>query len=766
MQTGDGEFLKRLLTTFRAEADEHLTVLANGLLELERDPGSDERTTIVEMLFREAHSLKGAARAVELTDIESGCQSIESVFAAWRQREATPTTAQFDTLNEMIDALRQAADAGDDSVAAGERLAQLSRRVDALAETDKAPARDAAAERAGRTDDGPAHSDGRTARGAASGDKDETIRVPLSRLTELMLRAEELVTVKLLLRERTAALTELQEELAVWRKKWQAARAQSGGLGIDRVARGAGLDDGEGDRRRLERMNEYLLWSNEFMASLAQRVTRLATASERDMRSLGPLVDEVLSGAKTLVMLPFSSLSQSLPKMVRDLARAEGKGVDLRVSGGDMEIDRHVLETIKDPIIHILRNSVGHGIEPPDVRARLGKPVRGTITIDVGRDEGDKLCISISDDGRGIDTEALREVAAKSGIRAADQSAAFDGDQTLALAFESGVSTSPFVTDVSGRGIGLAIVREKVEQLGGHVRVRSEPDVGATLDLIVPATIASSRGVIVYVLDRPFVLPSVYVDRVGRVAHDEIVAVEGVDTVSLDGHTVPFAFLHDALMMPRPDGHDENDHLPLIVLTVGGERVALAVDRIVGEQDVLTKSLGPQLESVHNISGATVLESNQVALILSPSELRALDEAGRLCPHQPQRGNDRRAPGDQVDPRGRGFHHLAHPAEEHPRGGRLPRQHCRRRRRGPQCTPRTRLRPRHQRYRDAAHGRLRPLPPRSGPTRSSPTCLSCSSPASRLAQERERGLDVGANAYIAKASFDQTTLIETVRRLT
>jgi two-component system chemotaxis sensor kinase CheA len=763
MPTGDGEFLKRLLTTFRAEADEHLTVLANGLLELERDPGSEERSTIVEMLFREAHSLKGAARAVELTDIESGCQSIESVFAAWRQNELTPTTAQFDTLNELIDALRQAADAGDDSVAAGERLAHLSRRVDGLAETSHPAAQEHAADKADRPEDAASQSGGRTARATTSaGDKDETIRVPLSRLTELMLRAEELVTVKLFLRERAASLTELQDEFAIWRKKWQTARAQNGGFS-DRIARDG--EDGEGDRRRLEGLNEYLAWSNEFITSLAQRVARLANASDRDLRTLGPLVDEVLGGAKTLVMLPFSSLSQSLPKMVRDLARAEGKGVDLRVSGGDMEIDRHVLETIKDPIIHILRNSVGHGIEPPDIRARLGKPVRGTITIDVGRDEGDKLCISISDDGRGIDTEAVREVATKAGIKSADQSTAFDGDQALALAFESGVSTSPFVTDVSGRGIGLAIVREKVEQLGGHVRVQSEPDVGATFDLIVPATIASSRGVIVYVLERPFVIPSVYVDRVGRVSHADIVAVEGVDTVSLDGHTVPFAFLHDALMVPRTDGYEEADHLPLIVLAVGGERVALAVDRIVGEQDVLTKSLGPQLESVRNVSGATVLESNQVALILSPSELvRSMKQGAFARTSLSEEATDAslearsilvvedsitsrtllknilEAAGYLVSTAVDGVEALNALLE-----GRfdlvisdieMPRMNgfdlC------------TKVR---------ADKRLEHLPLMFVTSLETP-------------QERERGLDVGANAYIAKASFDQTTLIETVRRLT
>ena len=532
---------------------------------------------------------------------------------------------------------------------------------------------------------------------------------------------EELITVKLVLRQRATELNELLAEFDVWKKRWQAVR---GSVAEERQGPRADVwlvepppvdEAAEARRRGDDKVLEYLDWNKAFVTDIAARIARLTAGSESDQRSLGPLVEDLLDDVKTLVMLPFSSLSQAFPKMVRDLARAEGKAVDLTVTGGDIEIDRHVLETIKDPIIHILRNCVGHGVETPDVRAKRGKPVRGQVTIAVTRVEGNKLSIVVADDGGGIDISGVRQIAGKVGARSQDHIDSLDDEQAMTLVFESGVSTNPIVTDVSGRGIGLAIVQEKVEQLGGVTTVRSEPGKGTSFELVVPATLASSRGVLVRVADRLFVLPTLHVDRVTRVDPRDIATVENSDTVTMDGQAVAFAFLHDVLDLPRKPRSDDVAMLPVVVLMSGNERVAFAVDWVLGDQEVLVKSLGPQLENLRYVTGATVLESDKIALILHPPEVIRAAAHGTDAEHA-GRGPLRRGRGaaQEAHPRRRGLDHLAHAAQEHPRDDGLRGAHGGRRSRGAHGAHGRGVRPAHLRRRDAAHERLRPHGPDPG----------------------------------------------------
>jgi len=386
------------------------------------------------------------------------------------------------------------------------------------------------------------------------------------------------------------------------------------------------------------------------------------------------------------------------------------------------------------------------------------------VTIAVTRVEGNKLSILISDDGGGIDLRGVRQIAGKVGARSQDQLDSLDDDAALSLVFESGVSTNPIVTDVSGRGIGLAIVQEKVEQLGGSAHVSSTLGVGSSFELIVPATVASSRGVIVRVADRLFVLPTLHVDRVTRIDPATIATIENTDTVPMDGETVAFAFLHDVLALQRKPRGDETDLLPVVVLMSGNDRIAFAVDWILGEQEVLVKGLGPQLESVRYVTGATVLESEKVALILHPPEvLRAathgtvqstpvatvIEESVRRkkkilvaedsITSRTLLKNILETTGYEVRTVVDGLEALSALMEEEfdllISDVEMPRMN------GFDLTARIRG--------DARHAEL-------------PVML-VTSLESR--EDRERGVDVGANAYITKGSFDQTTLLETARRL-
>jgi two-component system chemotaxis sensor kinase CheA len=813
MDQEDGEFLRRLLETFRVEADEHIDVLADGLVELERLPEAPAQLTLVETLFREAHSLKGAARAVELTTIESICQAVESVFAAWKRQEIVASAALFDTLNEALDALRAASAGGNGGIADAEERAALIQRLLRLAEPGsrgaaavkpddaatkasvkapaaKGPARAAPAPAAKPVAESPAKPAAPPAEPLKEAARRErmaplpapqpeaprtyadvsaqadTIRVSMAKLTDLMLRMEELVSVKLMSRQRALELSEIVDALAMWKKKRHSMRAglKEPEQGVWFLGETADASKWDGRRRRSDKFVEYMDWDTAFVSDLAERVGRLAMIADGDHRMLAPLVDDLLDEVKSVVMLPFSSLSHSFPKMVRDLARAENKAVDLSVHGGDVEIDRHVIETIKDPVIHLLRNCVGHGIEAPDVRAKRGKPVRGSVKIAVNRLEGNKLEITIADDGAGVDPQRLRQVALKAGVRTHAEIEAMDDEQAMMLMFESGVSTNPIVTDVSGRGIGLAIVQEKAEQLGGTVTVSATPGAGTTFSLVVPATVATSRGVIVRVSDWSFVLPTVHVDRATRVGLDEVVSIESKETVIVDGETLPFVYMHDILGVPQRPRQDGVEHIPVVVLGVGADRIAFAVDWVIGEQEVLVKTLGPQLEYLPFISGATVLDSERVTPILYVPDLiravvqgavRATSTVATRIEAAPQRRtilvaedsitsrtllkNILESAGFKVKTAVDGVEALAVlKAEEVDlliSDVEMPRMN------GFDLTLKVR-----------ADQKLDALP-----------VMLVTSLETK--EDRERGVEVGANAYITKGSFDQTTLLETARRL-
>ena len=452
----DDEFLKSLLAAFRSEAAEHLQAITASLLELERSPAPD----VVERVYREAHSLKGAARAISQVEIESLCQVLESVFAAWKQQEWQPTLASFDTLHRATDLIQQLVEAPGD-IAPG-RVTQMKSDITTL--RSSAP-RSPVLEHAERVV--PAASGG------------GTIRVATQKLDSLILQAEEMLAVKLAVNERAAGLRELRSQFA------EQLRSVAPDLHHLRV--------------------------------LDAKLDTLSRLAEHDNHTTGRLVDELLDGSKKLLMLPCAIFLNVLPKLVRDLCRDQAKEAELVVCGGEVEIDKRILEEMKDPLIHLVRNCIDHGIEKSAERARQGKPARATITVSVTQVDGNKVGIAVTDDGAGISVEKVKAAAIKQGRVSAAEARHLDEPAILSLLFLSGVSTSPMITEISGRGLGLAIVREKAEKLGGRVSVQTLAGQGTTFQMLVPLTLATFRGTLVQAAGQTFVIPTANVERVGRV---------------------------------------------------------------------------------------------------------------------------------------------------------------------------------------------------------------------------------------------------------
>ena len=616
----DEEFLRDLMDTYRQEAEEHIQVLSGAIVDLETAGDIEAARIPIENLYRQLHSLKGASAAVGLPLIVSVCQEAESVLAALKRRDLGLTPMVVDALSECVDCLQScllSPNLGIDQQAPEllHRLAGLvtptsGETVEEAAEEEasmpasaepavQAPLNAVAPEP--KPQPGPKEAEMRAATQPVETPlaATDTVRVSTGKLESLMLQAEEFISVKLAAGQRSAALRNVSAGLDEWKREWYQARIS-------------------GDA---EKMTEFLEWNSTFMEGLAADIRMLAKSTDDERRSIAPMVDELLDGMKRVLMLPVSSLLSSFPKMVRDLARSKGKLVDFSITGADIEIDKRIIENLKDPLTHILRNGVDHGIEAPEDRQAVGKPVRGQIVIAVSQLENNKIQICITDDGAGIDVQRLREVAVREGLRTQGQVDATDDTEALRLAFASGLSTSRTVSQVSGRGLGLAIVEEKVENLGGSVAVETEKGKGTNFRIIVPATLATARGILAQVSDWPFVMPVVSVDRVVRVRKGSVRLVENRETIQLEGRTVPLVYMQEVLDLPLKPQRNASDYIQAVVAGTGDDRVAFAVDRIIGEQEVLVKTLGPQLVRVRNISGGTIIGSGKVVPIINTADL-------------------------------------------------------------------------------------------------------------------------------------------------
>jgi two-component system chemotaxis sensor kinase CheA len=318
-------------------------------------------------------------------------------------------------------------------------------------------------------------------------------------------------------------------------------------------------------------------------------------------------------------MLPFSTMLGVLPKLVRDLCRDQGKDAEVILQGAEAEIDKRILEEMKDPLVHLVRNCVDHGLEAPSERARQGKPPRGKISITVTEVEGNKVEIAITDDGTGIDTGKVRDAAVRLGILTAEDARQLDDDAAVMLIFQSEISTSSAVTAISGRGLGLAIVREKVSKLGGQVSVENRPGRGATFRIRLPLTLATFRGILIEAAGQVFVVPTANVAHVARIRPGDIKTVENRETISLNGHALSLARLENVLELARPGKPTEAS--VAMVLGTADKQIAFAVDAVLNETEVLVKPLHKPLARVRNVAGATILGSGHVLPVLNVADL-------------------------------------------------------------------------------------------------------------------------------------------------
>lgn len=316
-------------------------------------------------------------------------------------------------------------------------------------------------------------------------------------------------------------------------------------------------------------------------------------------------------------MVPIENVVNRFPRMIRDLSKKLDKKMELYMSGEDTELDRTVIDEIGDPLMHILRNSADHGLESAAVRAERGKPEVGSIFLDAYQD-GNNVVIEVRDDGNGIDIEHVKAKAVEKGVITQEQSDLMDDNEAIALLFRPSFSTAEKISDVSGRGVGLDVVKTKIEGLGGNIEVKTELGVGSTFIIRLPLTLAIIQSLMVVVGGEKYAIPLSAIQTIEDIAKTDIKHVREKEVINLRGEVIPIIRLSEVLDI---ESTNTSDNLVVVIVKKGDKQAGLVVDELIGQLEIVIKSLGKYINNCKQISGATILGDGEVALILDANAL-------------------------------------------------------------------------------------------------------------------------------------------------
>lgn len=558
---------------FVEEARERLKSLGNALVRLEAEPQSAE---IIADIFRDAHSLKGSAQMLGFIDISHIAHQLEDLFVAAKRDVRVIDGRAFDLVFRSLDLI----------AARVEELARGKTAPDTATDpaTDTAPAGDQPAPPPRRR--------------AAAG---QSLRVAIEKLDSLTHLAPEMVIQSLKASERHAELRRVEFSIARLRDRVREARLAPP------------------TRSRVSELGEYA----DVLDQITRRMRALVTNVSDDQARLTLITEELRQHVIELTMLPVGTVFDTFPRAVRDLARSFDKQVELTMTGRETELEKRVIEKIADPLVHLVRNAIDHGLESPADRRRAGKPAAGALLV-AAEQQGNRCHITVRDDGRGIDPMALRAAAVRKGIASAPELDQWTNERLFNLIFEPGFSTRTETTDVSGRGVGMDVVRVITDALSGSVRVQSEVGRGTTVVLDLPLSLALLRVVLIEVNGEITAIPTAAIRRILHGAE----AMQHGQVAEIEGEAIPIAALTALLGQPA-NGATAAGQSVLIIETREG-RLGVMVDAVIEEQELVFQELRGPLGDQLTIAGAALLGSGEIVPILDMQALyqRVAQSAG------------------------------------------------------------------------------------------------------------------------------------------
>ncbi len=628
-----------IIAIFKTETEDRLIKLDKGLVELEKNP---DNMDLVKELNREAHTLKGAARVFGYSEIQDIAHRIEDIFEKATQKRVGFSSPIAERIFEGLDTIRTVIERIGQEDKVDIDVSDVCRELEKCIAVKPVISQQESGDRKNNRGKGTKKTQkkesGRPRKRGPEKPQIEEKPTPIEKSNEVMPPPREMVTpppsakteeyIRVPL-SRVDKLLYLVGEMVINKMKSSAKIAQTkrlSKLSNDALKSISGLSEAM--------KREFPSQDGEVTKLMSQCTAQLQKLTEYTLNlydnvcieafHLDPVIDELQAKMKEIKMLPLSNIFEGFPRMVRDIASQQHKEVNLEISGKETELDKKVLEGIKAPLIHILRNCIDHGIEEADARIALGKPRYGTIKVSASN-EADKVVVVIEDDGIGIDIDQVKRTALKKGLLSSDELKEMTEKEILNIVFMNGYSTSPIITDVSGRGIGLDIVRRDIENLSSQVIIDTEKNKWTKFTLVLPLTIAIIQVLLVKVQNMLFALPMLPIAESLEVSMEDIPTIEGRMTIQVREHTVPLIRLSEVLGLPPTvdEEAEKEDKIPAVIATSLDRRVGFLVDKIVGEEEVFIKGLGQHLGKVKNVSGTSTLGTGEVVVVLDVAELIA-----------------------------------------------------------------------------------------------------------------------------------------------
>lgn len=671
---------------FLDESHEHLQSLNEGLLRLEENM---EEISVVNDIFRNAHTLKGMSATMGFAKIAELTHEMEDVLDLVRKEQLKLNEDIMDTLFKCLDSLEQMVD----SVGNGEAedVVDVSDLVAKLSSISKGTPPPAAAPAAGGAAAAPAVGDASGGAGSDLGIDDidldvmkkakdagmNVFHVKVTLMESCVLKAARSVMVMHALDEIGDVIKSIPPAEDLEQEKFErsfdvvlatSSDAEAVTNAVDTVSEIEDIGVEELDPDALAKQAEPAPADAAPVAAAAPAPKKAAAPAKKEgakaaapakkqhqsqsvrvdiekldtlMNLMGELVinkvrleqigqthrmsdlmetleqmDRVTGDLQNIVMkvrmVPVSAVFNRFPRMVRDVSKELGKEINLTIEGEETELDRTVIDEIGDPIMHLLRNSLDHGVESPDAREAKGKPRVGEVGL-IARHEGNNVVIMITDDGAGIDASKIRRKAVEKGMITQDEADRLDDADAVRLIFLPGFSTAEQITDISGRGVGMDVVRSKIEALSGHVDVETHIDEGSIFKIKLPLTLAIIQAMLVRVQEEMYAIPLTSIDSTVNIEPTDIQTIQNKEVIVLRGEIIPIVRMEEALQVPHVKDSEE---LFVVVVHAGEAKAGIVVDNLIGQQEIVIKTLGNLFAGLKLFGGATVLGDGRVALIL------------------------------------------------------------------------------------------------------------------------------------------------------
>lgn len=622
---------------FVSESREFLRQMNDSMVQLEERPGDRE---LVDQMFRACHSIKGMAGMMNMKTVQDTAHALEDVLGAVRDGRLEPTGRVAEAVYKGLDAL----DAMVLAVEGGREVPDATPLVNELRASIYAPGTSPVKkEKPQEIKKKPAKEDvvddtlslvvrlGR--RCSLPSARAVVILKELSKAADILSNrptdeeiekeaAFEELTVSLTPSDkiheairRVASMTDVEEvrygKTSEPQDRWQKLSRK-----VSAVATPTDLAPAQTVRVGMDKLDDLLDNVGELVIGRSRLLEKATVRDDHDLLEISSLIDKLTSDIQSRVleirMIPLDLVMSRFPRMVRDISKSQGKEVELVVEGGGIELDRTVVDMIAEPMMHLIRNCIDHGIETVEERAKAGKRPKGLIRI-VASKQQDHVLIEVSDDGQGVDLDRIKESAVSKGVMTREQADAALGRELIDLLFKPGFSTKREVTEVSGRGVGLDVVKRNVEDLGGTIMVSSSKGAGTTFSMWLPFTLAIIEAMLISIADQTYAVPMSTIVESHRYLPSEVKTIRSREVVQLRGEVLPLISMRTFFGV---EARARSDSINTIVVQSRDRRAALEVDDLLGHQQIVVKSLDQRLRKVKGISGGTILGSGSIALIL------------------------------------------------------------------------------------------------------------------------------------------------------